>query len=72
MMWQAHQDTHIEFVDCMWPEFDVWKFLPILINWGICKRKEEKKRREAERESLRRKAGDIASAGAAGLARRVS
>ncbi|KAK6533209.1 cis-prenyltransferase [Arthrobotrys megalospora] len=35
MLWQAHQDTDIEFVDCMWPEFDVWHFLPILLGWGL-------------------------------------
>jgi len=39
MLWQAHQDTDIEFVDCMWPEFDIWHFLPILLNWGLKRKK---------------------------------
>ncbi|KAK6541282.1 cis-prenyltransferase [Orbilia ellipsospora] len=35
MLWQVHQDTDVEFIDCMWPEFDVWHFLPILLGWGL-------------------------------------
>ncbi|KAG0644402.1 putative undecaprenyl diphosphate synthase-domain-containing protein [Tuber brumale] len=42
MMWQCHQDTDIVFSDCLWPQFDIWKFLPILINWGVKRRKLEK------------------------------
>ncbi|KAF3905370.1 hypothetical protein ABW21_db0201862 [Orbilia brochopaga] len=38
MLWQAHQETDIEFVDCMWPEFDVWHLLPILLGWGLKRR----------------------------------
>lgn len=34
MLWQCHQHTTIEFVDVLWPEFDVWHFLPILFNWS--------------------------------------
>lgn len=33
MLWQCHQDTEIVFVDCLWPEFDLWKFLPIIVEW---------------------------------------
>ncbi|KAL7275994.1 cis-prenyltransferase [Rhizina undulata] len=42
MLWQSHQDTEIVFVDCLWPDFDMWKFLPILVEWGLKKRKMEK------------------------------
>ncbi|CAZ82144.1 unnamed protein product [Tuber melanosporum] len=48
MMWQCHQDTDIVFSDCLWPQFDIWKFLPILINWGVKRRKLEKGRGDVE------------------------
>ncbi|RPB03952.1 phospholipid-translocating P-type ATPase [Choiromyces venosus 120613-1] len=48
MMWQCHQDTDIVFSDCLWPQFDIWKFLPILVNWGVKRRKMEKERGDVE------------------------
>lgn len=33
MLWQCHEDTHIVFVDTLWPEFDLWQFLPVLVEW---------------------------------------
>ncbi|KAK3338650.1 Decaprenyl diphosphate synthase-like protein [Lasiosphaeria hispida] len=33
MLWQCHQDTHIFFLKCFWPEFDLWHFLPVLVEW---------------------------------------
>jgi ditrans,polycis-polyprenyl diphosphate synthase len=33
MLWQCHEDTEIVFLDCLWPEFDLWQFLPVLIEW---------------------------------------
>jgi len=39
MLWQCHQDTEIVFVDCLWPQFDIWKFLPILVDWGHKRKK---------------------------------
>ncbi|KAI9666836.1 MAG: cis-prenyltransferase [Trizodia sp. TS-e1964] len=33
MLWQCHQDTEIVFLDCLWPEFDLWHFLPVLLEW---------------------------------------
>ena len=33
MLWQCHQDTDIRFIPCMWPEFDLWQFLPVLLEW---------------------------------------
>ena len=33
MLWQAHQDTEIVFLKCLWPEFDLWSFLPVLVQW---------------------------------------
>lgn len=33
MMWQCHQDTQLFFLKCLWPEFDLWRFLPVLIEW---------------------------------------
>ncbi|CUS11842.1 unnamed protein product [Tuber aestivum] len=48
MMWQCHQDTDIVFSDYLWPQFDIWKFMPILINWGVKRRKLEKERGDVE------------------------
>ena len=33
MLWQCHQDTKMVFLDCLWPEFDLWQFLPVLVEW---------------------------------------
>lgn len=33
MLWQCHQDTSIVFLQCLWPEFDLWQFLPVLVEW---------------------------------------
>lgn len=33
MLWQCHQDTEIVFLDCLWPEFDLWKFIPVIVEW---------------------------------------
>lgn len=44
LLWQSHEDTHIAFTDCYWPEFDLWHFMPILIEWQW--RQKEKAREE--------------------------
>jgi undecaprenyl diphosphate synthase len=56
LLWQCHRDTQIEFVDCLWPEFDMWKFLPILLDWGLKQRRKDKEAAERERENARRAA----------------
>ncbi|KAI1076575.1 Undecaprenyl diphosphate synthase [Whalleya microplaca] len=33
MLWQCHEDTHIFFLKCLWPEFDLWHFIPVLLEW---------------------------------------
>lgn len=33
MLWQCHEDTEIVFLDVMWPEFDLWHFIPVLLGW---------------------------------------
>ncbi|KAF2841783.1 Undecaprenyl diphosphate synthase [Patellaria atrata CBS 101060] len=45
MLWQCHEETEIVFLDCLWPEFDLWHFLPVLVEWQWGRRKAE----EAER-----------------------
>ena len=39
MLWQCHQDTDIVFLKCLWPEFDLWTFLPVLVEWQWKRRK---------------------------------
>ncbi|KAL1297339.1 hypothetical protein AAFC00_004885 [Neodothiora populina] len=39
MLWQCHQDTSIVFLSCLWPEFDLWQFLPVLVEWQWKQRK---------------------------------
>lgn len=39
MLWQCHQDTEIVFLKCLWPEFDLWTFLPVLVEWQWKRRK---------------------------------
>ncbi|KAL4949348.1 putative undecaprenyl diphosphate synthase-domain-containing protein [Aspergillus filifer] len=33
MLWQCHEETEIAFLDILWPEFDLWQFLPVLLKW---------------------------------------
>lgn len=33
MLWQCHENTEMRFLDCLWPEFDLWHFLPVLVEW---------------------------------------
>ena len=33
MLWQCHKDTEIAFSKTLWPDFDLWSFLPILVEW---------------------------------------
>lgn len=33
MLWQCHENTSIVFLKCLWPEFDLWQFLPVLVEW---------------------------------------
>ncbi|KAI9024325.1 di-trans,poly-cis-decaprenylcistransferase [Phycomyces nitens] len=35
LLWQANDDCQIQFVDCYWPEFTLWKFLPVLLEFQI-------------------------------------
>jgi ditrans,polycis-polyprenyl diphosphate synthase len=44
MLWQCHEDTDIVFLNCMWPEFDLWQFLPVLVEWQRKQRSVEEKR----------------------------
>ena len=40
MLWQCHENTEIKFLECLWPEFDLWTFLPVLLEWQWRRRKE--------------------------------
>ncbi|KAH6673154.1 Decaprenyl diphosphate synthase-like protein [Halenospora varia] len=33
MLWQCHETTEVVFLDCLWPEFDLWQFLPVILEW---------------------------------------
>ena len=63
MLWQCHQDTDIVFVDVLWPNFDAWTFLPILVNWGLKRRKDIGKGRKGELLSRKRDEWGIMSEG---------
>ncbi|KAI9841620.1 MAG: cis-prenyltransferase [Thelocarpon superellum] len=39
MLWQCHQDTDVVFLKCLWPEFDLWNFVPVLLEWQWRRRK---------------------------------
>ncbi|KAK8094186.1 Di-trans-poly-cis-decaprenylcistransferase [Apiospora hydei] len=40
MLWQCHEDTHIFFLKCFWPEMDLWHFIPVLLEWQWRQKKE--------------------------------
>ena len=33
MLWQCHESTCIRFLTCLWPEFGLLQFLPVLVEW---------------------------------------
>jgi len=41
LLWQIHENTDIKFVNCMWPDFGLRHFLPIILEWQWRIRKEE-------------------------------
>ena len=51
LLWQSHQDTQIFFLKCFWPEFDLWHFLPVLVEWQYRKKqslRDERPRRRVK------------------------
>lgn len=53
MLWQCHENTSIVFLKCLWPEFDLWQFLPVLVEWQW---QQKKLREEQQRVQGRPKA----------------
>jgi len=51
MLWQCHQHTEIAFLDLLWPEFDLWTFLPVLWGWQW---RQKKLRAEDQAGTMRR------------------
>lgn len=51
MLWQCHQDTHIFFLPCLWPEFGLWQFMKVMIEWQW--RQKQKERDEKPRSKRR-------------------
>lgn len=49
MLWQCHEKTSIVFLDCLWPEFDLWHFLPVLVEWQWQRRKLQEQERGRSR-----------------------
>ncbi|KAI9741332.1 MAG: cis-prenyltransferase [Cirrosporium novae-zelandiae] len=53
MLWQCHEKTDIIFLKCLWPEFDLWQFLPVLVEWQWRRRKEAERIGAQERKGLK-------------------
>ena len=53
MLWQAHEDTEVVFTPFMWPEFDLWEFLPILVEWQWRQRHQLREHRRMGRGSVK-------------------
>lgn len=54
MLWQCHETTSIVFLDVLWPEFDLWSFLPVLWEWQWRRRKQEQRELEGQQERITR------------------
>ncbi|KAI5287319.1 cis-prenyltransferase [Ascosphaera acerosa] len=46
LLWQTHQHTEVVFLDVLWPNFDLWRFLPVLWEWQWRVRKQGKLRND--------------------------
>jgi ditrans,polycis-polyprenyl diphosphate synthase len=51
LLWQCHENTKIVFLDCMWPELDLWHFLPVYLEWQW----QQRKAKEGRNSLIRRK-----------------
>jgi ditrans,polycis-polyprenyl diphosphate synthase len=53
MLWQCHEKTSIVFLKCLWPDFDLWHFLPVLVEWQWQQKKlhEEQQRSRGHKKS---------------------
>jgi len=54
LLWQCHEHTTIVFLQCLWPAFDLWQFLPVLIEWQWKQKRRESVSTEASSNSLAR------------------
>lgn len=52
MLWQCHENTQIVFLSVLWPDFDLWSFLPVLWGWQWrIKKQADAEAEEAQRSS---------------------
>ena len=54
LLWQCHQNTEIVFLETLWPEFDLWTFLPVLVEWQWKRRKGAERRMGREKDNYGR------------------
>jgi ditrans,polycis-polyprenyl diphosphate synthase len=33
LLWQCHQDTQIQVMDTLWPDFGTWELFMVLLKW---------------------------------------
>jgi ditrans,polycis-polyprenyl diphosphate synthase len=52
MLWQGHEGTHVFFLRCFWPEFDLWQFLPVLVEWQWRKKQRARDEKPGRRQKL--------------------
>jgi ditrans,polycis-polyprenyl diphosphate synthase len=48
LLWQCHEDTQIQIVDAMWPEFGAWEPFMVLLRWQRMKRMKLTTRRSSD------------------------
>jgi ditrans,polycis-polyprenyl diphosphate synthase len=49
LLWQCHETTEMRFLGCLWPEFDLWQFLPVLLEWQWKQRRVAAEKRSASK-----------------------
>ena len=59
MLWQSHEDTEIVFLKCLWPDFDLWTFLPVLVEWQWKRRKTDEKEKGLRSNQIRERIKSI-------------
>jgi ditrans,polycis-polyprenyl diphosphate synthase len=42
LLWQCHEKTDVVFVKCMWPEFGLRQFIPLILEWQWRQKKEQR------------------------------
>jgi ditrans,polycis-polyprenyl diphosphate synthase len=63
MMWQSCEEAQVEFIDTLWPAFNKWEMIKLLLKWGFyeTKRLKEEEIMQTKRHVLEKRRPPVVS-----------